>query len=151
MLKKICIGCLSLLVSSALSADQPLQSTLDQDSMLLIDFVDIRDARAEELLNIMEGKLQNLAIHFPKGVNIPLKPKINGDFFDLVGDDAKLMLEVKKDLYVRSYEGSLLFSSDLKEWKSLETFITGSISAELVKNESGPFFAAVEAKILQRQ
>ena len=141
MPKKIIFSTLLMLMSTVCS----------QESLLLIDFVDVRDAKAEELLNIMEGGLENLAIHFPKGVSLPLKPKFTGEFFELITGDAELMIEIKKDIYVRSLEGTLLFSSDLQEWREMESFMTGNVFAGLIKGDTDPICAKIEVEVNERK
>ena len=150
MPKKSLLISLSLIFGSPLFAEEALPLDHQEETILLIDFVDVRDAKTEELLNIMEGKVENLAIHFPKGVSLPLKPRIKGDFFELRNQDAELLLEIKKDFYVRSSQGSLMFSSDLRDWKELEMFVTGTLFAGLMKNEADPVTALLEAEINER-
>ena len=141
----------SVALSTAVYGEMPEELEVQNDEILLIDFVDIRDAKAEELLNIMEGKMKNLALHFPEGSILPIKPKLSGEFLELVGEVPELNIHIKRDFYVRCNAGSLLVSSDLKEWKDLGQFVTGNIYAGLVKEESDPVFAVLEAQINERR
>lgn len=132
-------------------ADEETEEILPAEKMLLIDFVDVRDAKAEELLNIIEGRVENLAIHFPQGSSLPLRANLNGDFFELSTGDNELSLLIKKDFYVRVDRGNFLLSSDLSDWTPMENFFTGMIYAGLIKDETTPAFALLEAEINERK
>ncbi len=153
MNKMLSIAVLSLLAHVGSYAheeahsDECMLDCYPDEKVLLIDFVDIREAKAEELLSIMEGKKENIALHFPSGIDLPLKPKIEGDFFELNSNEADLSLHIKRDFYVRVHQGDFLFSSDLKEWEALNQFVTGSITVGLIKEDFDPIFALIEAQL----
>lgn len=141
----------SVFLLTAVHADETCneEATCECD-MMMIDYVDVHDAQAEMLLNIMEGKTQNLALHFAEGTSIPLHTKIKGEFLEFDSNDANLSINIKKDFYLRVEGKNILLSSNLKTWEPVKQFATGNLFAGLIKDDVNPVYLLLEAELNER-
>lgn len=96
------------------------------------------DQLTQDMLNaLMEGKHPDAAVEFPAHTLIPVGFFLKGDLVELAQGRANCgQVEFKQRVYARNTGGSLLFSSNLQEWKPLFMFITGNASVALsIENE----------------
>jgi hypothetical protein len=73
--------------------------------------------------------LRNIIIECPQGAELPLKMTIRGDVMSL--EPNLVTLKLLKTCYIKSGTGSLLFSSDRKDWKTFSNYFIGKGAASL--------------------
>lgn len=101
----------------------------------------------EELKNIPKEEMDNFlfknwdpnrVVEFKKGVQLPLKIFLKGEFFNLLIDDSYPMVILKKDLFIRIKDKKFLFSEDLKDWKEASYFFKGNATISVESNNGSP-------------
>lgn len=139
-MKKICTIVFAIALSitqiQAVSAHQQ-----EEHDVMIIDFINVRDLSSDILMDIMTGKLPNLAIEFSEGDLFPLDLLLDGDLVSLVkSEGADLGVRFNRTVLLRNKKGKLLFSTDLQCWRPFRGFTTGKIQAGLNVNdeEAGP-------------
>lgn len=113
----------------------------DEHEVAIIDFINVRDLSSDILVDIMTGKLPNLAIEFSEGDQFPLELFLDGDLVSLVKPESSdLSIRFNRSVMLRNKKGKLLFSTDLHNWRPFRGFATGSLQAGLNVNdeEAGP-------------
>lgn len=113
----------------------------DEHEVMIVDFINVKDLSSEMLMDIMTGKLPNLAIEFSEGNLFPLELFLDGDLISLVkSEDVNLSVRFNRTVLLRNNKGKLLFSTDLKCWRPFRGFTTGTLQAgiNVDHEETGP-------------
>lgn len=99
-----------------------------QDLNKIKDFEKYKDLSDDQKINeIMKNWDKNWAIEVNKGLELPINPRIEGEFFHLNPDQKEIWISVDKSFYIRLEDENFLFSIDLKTWQSADKFFTGLI------------------------
>lgn len=100
----------------------------------VISICDLSEQEIKEL-----GIGAPIAVAFPAQTVLPISLFFQGDLLRLLEEgNEPLKIEIQKTFYVRILEEGPLFSLDLKEWKPLLEFTTGSISLTTQLYEGAP-------------
>lgn len=99
---------------------------------LSANVVSLPDMSQEMLTTLMEGKAPGTVVELPQGITLPMYIMVKGDFFSSSQVEAPpYQVTIEKTVFIKIEKGNFLFSSDLKEWKPMETFFTGSFGVSL--------------------
>lgn len=128
------LGLIILLMSGVLVAKEP------------VSILDFKDHVYQEFI---QGKLDDVIIKYPEGTIVPLKLSLKGDVL-AIDSTGEINLKTLKTCYIRCpSQDHLLFSSDLKEWKTFPEFFMGNIKMS-IKPQNIEHVANLEMELDQR-
>jgi hypothetical protein len=106
----------------------------------ILDFINVHDLTEDTLSDFIMGKMASIAIEFPENIQLPLELFLEGDLISLVKtEDSSPYIKFNKSIYLRNYNGNLYLSTNLKQWKPFEVFVTGKLQVGLsIKEVEGP-------------
>lgn len=117
-------------VSNHLLAKLPRKALLLQSSPKMeiqsdteFKIVKVSDLTSDLIADFQEGKLPDVAVECTEGLEAPFQFLLQGSYLALKGEGGSQKVTTLRTFYVRSIkEGSVLFSTDLKEWKGRTDF-----------------------------
>lgn len=93
--------------------------------------VNVGDLSEGDFNEIMLGNTPDTAIEFSAGTSMPIGFFLKGDLVNLVEEGNCGAVEICQAFYIRNVGQELFFSTDLKEWKPFQEFVSGTLSMTL--------------------
>lgn len=153
MNKKIIITIISALCAFKGFADDqidqyeilPIESLYSSSAFEFLGNID-KDKMPEEIIKNWQP---HWVIEIKQGIEMPMKINAQSDLFHIGAESLVSNITFDKTFYIRFVEGDILFSNNLKIWKSFEKFFTGQVSASIFQDTVSIFgigFQAFERK-----
>lgn len=121
---RLWVTCLLFVVVGVVGADEAMR------------LVALSDLTPEEARYFFEEKA-SWVVEVPEGTCLPVAFFLTGSLVQIQSETAS-RATVKQTFYLRRTEGGFLFSVDLSHWKTLEEFVTGTLSASLMLDSTTP-------------
>jgi hypothetical protein len=144
---KLKLIALSIMISGA----APLMANVILETEHPSQLLRLPDVDEGTLNTFSEGLMGDSILECPEGFAIPFKLDVRGEFFILEPMPlAQSALKLLKTCYVRCVEKeNFLFSTDLKTWKEMGEFFTGTVTISLTA-EKDETFAGLQIEINQK-
>lgn len=102
-----------------------------------IEVINFSELTKESLEDFFMGKTPHLALKCKKGINLPFKFLVKGQFLTS-NSKGFSTISAKETFYIRSMGDSFLFSTNLTEWKSFLGFFELGLGVSLDLLEGSP-------------
>lgn len=116
-------------MSAALTAQAIAGDTCSVETEYQI--ITLTDLTQKTIADFFADGAEHFVLECTEGMILPLNLSFKGEFLALDIDGASCMIKVLQTCYIKSVDGTLLFSSDVHDWKTFQEFFTGMMSVSL--------------------
>ena len=103
-----------------------------------IHVISFKELSESGLPDFFSGSLPQIAVEIPEGAGLTFNLSLNGEFLALEPNNQDFTIKVIKTCFLRSVEGSFLFSTDLESWAEFEEFFSGNVGVSVDTSEIIP-------------
>jgi len=94
--------------------------------------ISLPDVGQEMLDALVKGNAPGTIIELPQGTTLPMNIFVKGDFItSSLVEGMPYQITIEKTVFVKLEKDNFFFSTDLEEWKPMESFFSGSFGVSL--------------------
>ncbi len=142
-MKKIFFSMMAMLAYGSIQAeveDKSNWSSIEKraycDGVPVININKINEAM---LHAFMSGDIRNIIVELNEGTLLPFRTNLKGDLINIVPEERDpIYFQVMQTFYLKEESESLLFSTDLQEWRNFTDFVDGNIDLTIEPTPTGP-------------